>query len=160
MQQHRLLVGLDRLAVQRQNAVTELIQVCGDFMRRIEEEKDRIVSAILPVAILISASRKTHPNEDPYATLKRYRYHKNPNAENVLVLSKLFDIYEYTESVKEMLADGAVPEHQIGLYKDALVHKLQEKEELAKDITFATIDEIDKAFACILNCDEEGEGGQ
>lgn len=153
--QHRLLSGLEQIAIKRQDTIDELISVCGDFMRRMEEEKQKIVSLILPVAILVSASRKVSPDEDPHAVLKKYRYHTSPNAENVIVLSKLFDLWEYTENIKAMISDGVIPDDQIESYRDALAEKLNEKEEIAREVGFATLAEIDQAFAGISNYEGE-----
>lgn len=154
MQQHRLLSGLEQISVRRQDTINELLTVCSNFIRRFEEEKEKIVSLILPVAILVSASRKVSPNDDPHDVLKKYRYHTNPNAENIIILSKLFDLWEYTENIKAMITEGAVPDDQIKFYQNTLSEKLLEKEEIARDVDFATLAEIDQAFAGISNYDE------
>lgn len=155
--QHRSIIGLEELSVRRNDTIGELIDVCDNFMIRLEEEREKIVSLILPVAILVSASRKVKPQEDPHEILKRYRYHKNPNAENVITLSNLFDLYEYTENIKSMITDGIIPDEQIESYQEALMKKLQEKEDLAQSVNFATLQEIDQAFAGVTNYEGENQ---
>lgn len=147
--QHRILSGLDELAAQRSETVRELIQVCDNFMQRLTEEKNKIVSMIFPVAILVSASKKTNPNADPMKILAKYRFDKNPNAGNVLILSELYDLYEYTENIKAMLVEGNIPEDQQTRYQSVLEAKLLEKEEIASKVSFASMQEIDEVFAGI-----------
>lgn len=155
MRQHKLIGGLQKLADQRQDTISELIGACDDFMYRLEEERKRIIYQILPVAIMVSASRKVAPEAKPDEILIKYRYNNSPNADNILILSQLFDLWQYTENIKSMIDDGVVPEEQLGAYERALAHKLQEKEEIAKEVSFASIREIDDAFACVSQFEEE-----
>lgn len=156
MMQHNLLIGLENLSLQRSNTINELITVCDSFVCKLEEGRQKIVSLILPVAILVSASRKANPKEDPMKILARYRYDKNPNADKVIVLSELFDLYEYTENIKSMIVDGVVPTEQIEQYEEVLASKLLEKEAVAQQITFATMQEIDQVFSGLTQL----EGGE
>ena len=153
--QHRLIAGLENLAIQRSDIISELISVCGSFMQRLEEEKSKIISIILPVAILLSASKKTNPTDDPMRILKRYRYENNPNAQHVIVLSELFDLYEYTEQLKTMMVEDDVSDKLMLQYQESLEAKILEKENLIKSVSFATLEEIDQAFAGILYYEED-----
>lgn len=151
--QHNNQIGA--LTLQRSNTMSELYDACSNFLQKMEEERQKILSIILPVAILVSAGLKGDPQEDPIKILTQYNYDNNPNAQNVVVLAELFDLYEYTEGIKAMISSGEVSDSELPHYEDALNEKLEQKEIVAQRVSFATLEEIDHAFATISNYEEE-----
>lgn len=141
--QHSTLCSLEQIVSQRSETVRELMAVCDGFAKKIEEEKVKILSFVFPVAILLSFGRKSKPQEDPLEILKKYRFNQIGDAESILLLSKIYDIWEYTENIKAMIIDGGLRVEELSKLEALLSQKLEEKEDLMREIPFATSEEIE-----------------
>lgn len=137
------LCSLEQIVSQRSETVRELMAVCDGFAKKIEEEKAKILSFVFPVAILLSFGRKSKPQEDPLEILKRYRFNQIGDEDSILLLSKIYDIWEYTENIKAMIVDGGVSIEDLSRLEALLSQKLEEKEDLMREIPFATSEEIE-----------------
>lgn len=149
------VIALQSASIRRSEAVEGLVSACNGLLKKLEESKNKIISLILPVALLVSSGKKSVPEIDPHEILKRYRYESNPNAENIINLSALFDVWEYTESIKAMINSGEIEDDILWRYQEELETKLLEKDLLAQKIDFAEINEIEAAFYRIVHAGEE-----
>jgi len=135
--------NFEQIVSQRSETIRELMAVCDGFAKKIEEEKVKMLSFVFPVAILLSFGRKSKPQEDPLEILKRYRFSQIGDANSILLLSKIYDIWEYTENIKAMIVEGGLSLEELSRLEALLSQKLEEKEDLMREVPFATSEEIE-----------------